>query len=131
MENRAVTRTIQSRGLTDLSPSSIRSREQVERENDYDQIAEYGAIHAPPRTQKRRRLIGNIVSVEWSSLRPCHQQFNSPVITVTACPPSITRSPFTRTRTTPPRAEAWYAMSSVLPRRGAQKGTNAQCAAPV
>lgn len=32
---------------------------------------------------------------------------NSPCITVTACPPSFTRSPSTRTFTTPPRAEAW------------------------
>ncbi|MGO8790356.1 MAG: tetratricopeptide repeat protein [Terriglobia bacterium] len=32
---------------------------------------------------------------------------NSPRITVTAWPPSLTRSPTTRTLTTPPRAEAW------------------------
>jgi len=31
---------------------------------------------------------------------------NSPLITVTACPPSITRSPCTHTFTTPPRADA-------------------------
>lgn len=32
---------------------------------------------------------------------------SSPRITVTAWPPSFTRLPTTRTRTTPPRAEAW------------------------
>src|SRR4029077_4320622 len=32
---------------------------------------------------------------------------SSPRSTVTACPPRITRSPASRTRTTPPRADAW------------------------
>lgn len=39
--------------------------------------------------------------------------------------------PFTRTCTTPPRAEAWYPVISLFPRRDAQYGPSTQCAEPV
>jgi len=50
---------------------------------------------------------------------------------VIACPPSTTRSPFTRTRTIPPREEAWKPVMFDFPSRVAQKGARAQCAEPV
>jgi len=45
---------------------------------------------------------------------------NSPRDTVTALPPSWTRSPFTSTRTSPPRADAWKARNADLPSRPCQ-----------
>src|SRR5439155_21449379 len=56
---------------------------------------------------------------------------SSPLKMVTARPPSFTRSPSSRTRTTPPRGDAWYATSSFLPRREAQYGARQQCEEPV
>src|SRR6266540_4280794 len=56
---------------------------------------------------------------------------SSPRSTVTAWPPSPTRSPASRTRTTPPRGDAWYAVISVLCSRSLQNGVSAQCAEPV
>src|SRR5437870_10956114 len=41
------------------------------------------------------------------SPEPLYGAISSPRRTVTALPPSFTRSPTTRTRTTPPRGEAW------------------------
>ena len=35
---------------------------------------------------------------------------SAPRMTVTACPPRMTRSPLTRTRTMPPRGDVWYAV---------------------
>ena len=47
-------------------------------------------------------LVGQIAG----SSAPTFYASNSPVMTVTACPPSSTRSPLSLTRTTPPRADA-------------------------
>src|SRR6185436_10205289 len=49
-----------------------------------------------------------------------HHTSSEPRSTVTARPPSLTRSPSRRTRTTPPRGDAWYATISFLPRRADQ-----------
>src|SRR5205085_921489 len=51
--------------------------------------------------------------------------------TVTAWPAIFTRSPATRTRKTPPRADTCRAISSSLPRRPAHKGASVQWAEPV
>src|SRR5439155_4955563 len=56
---------------------------------------------------------------------------SSPRSTVTACPASFTRSPASRTRITPPRGDAWYAVISARPRRSLQNGVSAQWAEPV
>src|SRR5579885_3648830 len=61
--------------------------------------------------------------------RPAHS--NSPRSTVTAWPPSTTRSPADRTRTTPPRAEAWNPVMAVVRSRAAQNGASVQWAEPV
>src|ERR1019366_2652736 len=65
------------------------------------------------------------------SLERLRYATRSPTITVTACPPSTTRSPRTRTFTTPPRAEAWNAVNSLLPRVPAQYGPSAVGEVPV
>src|SRR5205823_14103717 len=56
---------------------------------------------------------------------------SSPRSTVTAWPASMTRSPASRTRITPPRGDAWYAVISVRSRRSLQNGVSAQWAEPV
>src|SRR5439155_22743019 len=53
------------------------------------------------------------------------QSASSPCSTVTAWPPRDTRSPLTRTPTTPPPADAWQASSSRLPRCSDQYGPRA------
>src|SRR5579871_4542520 len=71
--------------------------------------AHYKAIGAGPRpsTRKQPRPAGATDGRGFPGLLKGGYTRSSPVSTVTACPPSPTRSPLTATFTTPPRADAW------------------------
>src|SRR5256886_1520560 len=104
-------------------------------------IVEHDAVTADPAVQSDRvprpavdhglescpRLGGRAAAGEGHRL---HDR-SSPRSTVTAWPPSVTRSPASRTRITPPRGEAWYAVISARSRRSLQNGVSAQWAEPV
>jgi hypothetical protein len=66
-----------------------------------------------------------------ASADPRPHSTNSPRSTVSACPPSSTRSPSNCTRRTPPRRDTWCARNSSFPNRSLPKCARQQCAEPV
>src|SRR5277367_766522 len=75
--------------------------------------------------------IGEVIDSRFSQRDVRQHAISTPFVTVTACPPRMARSPLTRTRTTPPLADAWYATNESLCRCFRQYPARQQWADPV